>query len=90
MDIRFKDEYCIVTDKSGDTIIAEKLTGRVESGHTITKYTDIRAIPIKGIPVLKIDEVAEDNKLYVVDSKVTLVKEVLPIEINPIEIIKTR
>ena len=79
-----------MTDKSGDTIIAEKLTGRVESGHTITKYTGIRAIPIKGIPVLKIDEVAEDNKLYVVDSKVTLVKEVLPIEINPTDIIKTR
>jgi len=81
-DIRFFGEYCIVTDnKSGETIIAAKITGRVETMQAITKYTDIKAIPVTKIPVLKDGEVAEDNKLYIVDGKVTLVKEVLPIEI---------
>ena len=41
----------------------------------------ISKIDIKTLPILKIGEIAEVDKLYNVDGKVTLVKEVLPIEI---------
>ena len=84
MDVRFNNEYCIVTDKSGKTIMAEKLTARVESGHTITKYTDIAKIPITKLPILKVGEVQEDDKLYAIDGKVSII-DTKPIAIKEIE-----
>ena len=81
-DIRFYNEYCVVTDnKTGELIIAAKLSARVETMQAITKYTDIKDIPIAKIPILKADEIAEVDKLYSVDGVVTIIKE-------PIEIIK--
>ena len=88
-DIRFTNEYCLVTGTEGNTIIAEKMTGRVESGHTITKYTDMAKIPIASLPILKVGEIQEENKLYVIDGKVSII-DTKPIETAPIEIIKTR
>ena len=86
MDLRFNKEICIVTDKkTGEIILAEKLTGRVETGHNMTKYTDVKDIPVQVItklPILKSDEIQEINKLYIVGDKV-LIKEVDPI-IEPI------
>ena len=84
MDVRFNNEYCVVTDKSGKTILAQKLTGRVESGYTITKYTDITKIPIAKLPVLKVGEVQEDDKLYSIAGKVSII-DTKPIEIKEIE-----
>ena len=84
MDVRFNNEYCIVTDKSGKTIMAEKLTARVESGHTITKYTDIAKIPIAKLPILKVGELQEDDKLYSIDGKVSII-DTKPIAIKEIE-----
>ena len=82
-DIRFFGEYCIVLDnKTGETIIAAKITGRVETMQAITKYTDIKTIPIAKIPVLKEGEEVEGNKLYNVNGVVTLIKEVAPVEIT--------
>jgi len=90
-DIRFFGEYCIVTDnKSGETIVAAKITGRVETMQKITKYTNIKDVPIEKIFILKEGEEAEANKLYNVDGKVTLIKEIAPVEINPINIIKSK
>ena len=77
MDIRFNNEYCLVVNEKNETIIAEKLTGRVESGNTITKYTDITKIPIAKLPILKVGEVQEDDKLYAIDGKVSI-KEIAP------------
>ena len=88
-DIRFNNEYCVVTDKSGKTIMAQKLTGRVESGHTITKYTDIAKIPIAKLPILKVGEVQEDDKLYSIEGKISII-DTKPIEIKPIVIQKLR
>ena len=84
MDIKFNNEYCVVTDKSGKTIMAQKLTGRVESNHTITKYTDIAKIPIAKLPVLKVGEVQEDDRLYAIDGKVSII-DTKPIAIKEIE-----
>ena len=74
MKTRFNNEYCLVVDKSGKTIIAQKMTGMVESNHIITKYTDILEIPIEKIPVLKVGEIQEDDKLYVIDGKVSIIE----------------
>ena len=89
MDIQFNNEYCSVTDLKGNIIIAEKLTGRVESGHVITKYTDLAKIPITKLPVLKVGEVQEDDKLYLIDGKVSII-DTKPIEIVKEPIIKTK
>jgi len=75
MDMKFNNEYCIITDKSGKIILAQKVTGRVETGHTITKYTDLIKIPISKLPVLKVGEVQEPDKLYVVDGKVSIIEK---------------
>ena len=87
MDIQFNNEYCSVTDLKGNIIIAEKLTGRVESGHIITKYTDLAKIPITKLPILKVGEIQEDDKLYLIDGKASII-DTKPIDIKPIEIVK--
>lgn len=71
MDVRFIDEYCIVTDiVTNNNIIAEKLTARVETGHTITKYTDLAVIPIASLPAIPpIGEWIESGKIYAYGSK---------------------
>ena len=92
MDLRFNKEVCIVTDNNtGEIILAEKLTGRVETGHNMTKYVDIKDVPaevILKLPVLKSDGIQEINKLYVVDGKIVIKEAELiePIIKEPIKI----
>ena len=80
MNIQFNNEYCLVVDKSGKTIIAQKITGMVESNHTILKYDSIEKIPIEKIPILKVGEIQENDKLYLIDGKVSII-DTQPIEI---------
>ena len=85
-DITFNNEYCSVTDiVTGEIIIAEKLTGRVETGHILNKYTDIESIPLAKLPVLKEGEIQEVNKLYVVSGKIICNDEKPIIDIIPIK-----
>jgi len=81
MDMIFDNEICIVTDKkTGDIIIAERLTARVETGQDIVKYKDIKDIPVKVIeklPILKSDKIQEVNKLYIVDEGIVIKEAVI-------------
>ena len=70
-DLRFNKQYCIVKDKD-ETVISEFFpSARVETPHQMTRYDDIKTIPLKDIPDLpEIGEAVEKNRLYKVDAKV--------------------
>ena len=83
MDIKVKDKYVLILDKKGKTLLAQKITGRIETQQTVKTYDTITAVPVAKLPILKDDEQQEDNKLYQKNGKI-VIKEVVPVPIKKI------